>query len=709
MNMLKKLFTAPVFEDEWKTQQAYLLNVIVWILIFAPIPFIVYTLVKTPESLSRTFTQAAFGETVNIILLLMIRRGHIQAASIIQVSTFWLFFTVTAITGSGVQSEAYLLGYGLVIAIAGILLGGTGALIFTVLALTVGGLMIYEQTNQAIDSGFTSSPLTTWIVSLVLFPVGAILQNLAARTIRSSLARAYASEEKYRLISKVSSDYTFSTELDLEGHMHLNWVAGAFKSMTGYSYEEYLKHGGWLAHIHPDDVERDARDMTVLQKGQSVRSEIRTYKRDGSLRWVQVSAQPVWDQKQDKLSGIVGAVKDITDRKQAEEALQKSEATYRQAIEIAGAVPYRQTFDENGGIIYDFMSEGIRQITGYGPEEFNDNLWGLLVQERNLLEDLAPYSLDEAIQRVRSGKNAIWKCEHCIKARDGKIHWVFEAAVDLRDEQGIAYGSVGMYQDITERKQAEEALRYERDLLQVFIDNIPDSVYFKDLESRFIRINKTLSNFLNLQDPQDAIGKTNLDFQSHERAQEFMSEEKRIIATGQPGIDRIEFNPTKDGSPRWFSATTVPVKNSEGRVIGTIGISRDITLQKQADAEREALINELETKNAELERFTYTVSHDLKSPLVTITGFLGYLEKDALTGNKEKIKGSINRISRAAEKMQALLNDLLELSRVGRLMNAAEDIPFEEIVNEAVEHVQGRLDIHKRTSPNSKRSAYHPR
>ena len=127
------------------------------------------------------------------------------------------------------QSEAYLLGYGLVIAIAGILLGGTGALIFTVLALTVGGLMIYEQTNQAIDFGFTSSPLTTWIVSLVLFPVGAILQNLAARTIRSSLARAYASEEKYRLISKVSSDYTFSTELDLEGHMHLNWVAGAFE------------------------------------------------------------------------------------------------------------------------------------------------------------------------------------------------------------------------------------------------------------------------------------------------------------------------------------------------------------------------------------------------------------------------------------------------------------------------------------------------
>jgi len=107
---------------------------------------------------------------------------------------------------------------------------------------------------------------------------------------------------------------------------------------------------------------------------------------------------------------------------------------------------------------------------------------------------------------------------------------------------------------------------------------------------------------------------------------------------------------------------------------------------------RKTLIEELETKNAELERFTYTVSHDLKSPLVTITGFLGYLEQDAIAGNVEKIKGNINRISSAARKMQSLLNDLLELSRIGRLMNAPENVPFTEIVHEAVDRVRGRLD-----------------
>ena len=293
-------------------------------------------------------------------------------------------------------------------------------------------------------------------------------------------------------------------------------------------------------------------------------SEIRTFTKSGEIRWEHIFAHPVWGEKENRLIQIVGAVQDITEQKQAEEALRKSETIYRQAIEVAGAVPYHQTFDENGNIHYDFMSEGIRQITGYGPEEFNDTLWGSLVQERHLLEELAEYSLEDAIQMVRSGKNLLWKCEHCIKARDGKIHWVFEAAVDLRDEHGIARGSVGLYQDITERKQAE--------------------------------------------------------------------------------------------------------------------------------LERETLIGELEAKNAELERYTYTVSHDLKSPLVTIRGFLGYLENDALAGNIEKVKDDVKRIERATKKMHALLNDLLELSRIGRLINKSTDTLFTDIAKDAIDLVQGQIE-----------------
>jgi signal transduction histidine kinase/DNA-binding LacI/PurR family transcriptional regulator len=103
------------------------------------------------------------------------------------------------------------------------------------------------------------------------------------------------------------------------------------------------------------------------------------------------------------------------------------------------------------------------------------------------------------------------------------------------------------------------------------------------------------------------------------------------------------------------------------------------------------LIQELEAKNAELERFAYTVSHDLKAPLVTIKGFLGYLREDALSGNSRRLESDIRRIADAADKMHALLSDLLELSRIGRMMNKPEDIPFNDLVIEALALTDGRL------------------
>src|SRR5215208_1748514 len=106
---------------------------------------------------------------------------------------------------------------------------------------------------------------------------------------------------------------------------------------------------------------------------------------------------------------------------------------------------------------------------------------------------------------------------------------------------------------------------------------------------------------------------------------------------------------------------------------------------------RKKLISELENKNAELERFTYTVSHDLKSPLFTIRGFLGYLEQDALSGNYERFRGDVQRITDATNKMQRLLNELLELSRIGRLKNESTQLSFEELAREALELVHGRI------------------
>lgn len=121
-------------------------------------------------------------------------------------------------------------------------------------------------------------------------------------------------------------------------------------------------------------------------------------------------------------------------------------------------------------------------------------------------------------------------------------------------------------------------------------------------------------------------------------------------------------------------------------------LQKELQERKQIEEQREVLIAELETRNAELERITYTVSHDLRSPLVTIKGYLGYLEIDAQKGNGERFREDLRRISSAADKMDLLLKDLLELSRIGRVTNPLEVIAFESLVHEAKELVSDLLE-----------------
>jgi DNA-binding LacI/PurR family transcriptional regulator/signal transduction histidine kinase len=121
-------------------------------------------------------------------------------------------------------------------------------------------------------------------------------------------------------------------------------------------------------------------------------------------------------------------------------------------------------------------------------------------------------------------------------------------------------------------------------------------------------------------------------------------------------------------------------------------LEQEIGERKQAEAMQQTLIAELKAKNDELERFTYTVSHDLKSPLITIGGFTGFLEQDVLAGNLERAREDMTHINAAVARMQRLLGELLELSRIGRIVNSPEEVAFADIVREAIEIVHGRIE-----------------
>ncbi|MGA8671217.1 MAG: EAL domain-containing protein [Terracidiphilus sp.] len=123
----------------------------------------------------------------------------------------------------------------------------------------------------------------------------------------------------------------------------------------------------------------------------------------------------------------------------------------------------------------------------------------------------------------------------------------------------------------------------DRDLLEAFLEHIPDNVFFKDKESRFIRISRAMANYCGLKDPAHAIGKTDADIFSAEHAGQALADEQRMLRTGEPLIEKEEKETWKDGHETWALTTKVPLKNREGEVIGTMGIAHNITHRKETE------------------------------------------------------------------------------------------------------------------------------
>ena len=171
-------------------------------------------------------------------------------------------------------------------------------------------------------------------------------------------------------------------------------------------------------------------------------------------------------------------------------------------------------------------------------------------------------------------------------------------------------------------------------------------------------------------------------------------------------LDVYNRDPYKTFSARDFSlmeaiAREVTIAIQNARLFEAL--QKELEERNRAEREREGMLRDLEAKNAELERFTYTVSHDLKSPLVTIGGFLGFLEDDIRRGDQQRLRATINRIQEAAKKMRRLMDELLELSRVGRLANPTVMVSLGELAREAVELTQGQLmvgQVEVRIDPN---------
>jgi len=383
-------------------------------------------------------------------------------------------------------------------------------------------------------------------------------------------------------------------------------------------------------------------------------------------------------------------------------------------------------------------SANVESIYGLSPGTFAGTYTAYL----ELVYELDRPGLMEAIQEIMAGQQSGYRVEHRVVGADGVIRWVEGRGQIYRNTASEPVRMAGTVADVTPRKETELAFVRRVNELQTvaqvsaaaatILDPtrlLPEVVKLTQRRFGLYHVHVFLYDPLTETVSIAACGwqKDNPHEDTHEVRVIPLTQSQSLVVQAARTRQPIVVNDVH-GDPFWLPNPLLPATQAELAVpmiigdtlIGVLDAQSDqinyfipetisvynilasqiaiaiqnarLHSQTQATLTRlEAVVQELERKNAELERFTYTVSHDLKSPLITMRGFLGFLRKDAETGNMERFETDLARIVEATNKMQRLLEDLLELSRIGRLINDPIWVPFETIAWEAVAQVTGRI------------------
>ncbi|RMF01757.1 MAG: PAS domain S-box protein, partial [Chloroflexi bacterium] len=471
------------------------------------------------------------------------------------------------------------------------------------------------------------------------------------------------------------------------------------------------QHWGSAVGKFPSDIDVAANTVSFWQNTnqRALAGEIinydTTYPIHGQIRHFHCIVSPIFDAGQ-----IVGALViniDITERKQTEEALRQSELKYRELFEqaqtalaqtealhratlaLTATTDMSQIFDrillELWHVVqYDSASiqllegDDLRIIAGRGfPENqkivgisfpvHDDNPNALVIDRRQpvIIDDVRPDypAFDRPPHNAAQICN--WLGAPMILA--GKI--VGMLALDKREpgfytqthadtvmaycaQAAIALNNAQLFEqaqrELAERQQVEAALEQERNLLRTLIDLMPDHIYVKDTESRFVVVNNFMAHQMGFQSPGEVLGKTDLDIHPPENARQFLADEQHLFETGQPLVNNIESILTGNGQQRWLLTTKVPLRDSADNVTGLVGIGRDITERKRAEEQIEASLHEKEVLLKE-------VHHRVKNNLQIVSSLFNlqsnYVDDPTVL---EILQDSQNRV-----RSMALVHELL--------------------------------------------------
>ncbi|HEY6804499.1 MAG TPA: PAS domain S-box protein [Pyrinomonadaceae bacterium] len=523
-----------------------------------------------------------------------------------------------------------------------------------------------RKNGTLIDVSVTVSPITDSAGRVV--GASKVARDISARK-KAERARR-TSEARYNALFDYAPDGILIADFD-SYYLDAN---PAICRMLGYPREE-------LIGLHGSDIVAPAEVAHIDNALAEIKTETGHYRqwmfkrKDGTTFLAEVMATSMPD------GNLLAVIRDITDRNQAERALRESEEQLRLAVEATKLGTWQldlRTRERK-------WSERSKELFHLPPSvELTDELVQSLVhpEDRVWLEKAIPRALEPESGGELHNEFRINIPGHV------EANWI-ESQGHVLYENNEPARMIGTMLDITDRKRAELALKTEKQLLRTLIDMLPDYIYLKDFDSKFLACNEACARLMGQKSPADLVGRTDAEFYPPALAQQFREDEIRVL-NGTPLLNKEEVFLRPDGVTELLLTTKLPITNSEGKITGLVGYGRSITAERKAEAEIRKLNDELEERVQErtaqlqiavkeLEAFSYSVSHDLRAPLRHINGFGKALLEDYGDQLDDQAHYYLREMRGASNQMAQLIDDVLDLARVSRTEMHQENVNLTEL------------------------------
>ena len=452
------------------------------------------------------------------------------------------------------------------------------------------------------------------------------------------------------------------------GHSRASDIAGK----TDYDLMSDVQAADKFRAVDSEVMNSGIPKLNVLEQVKAV---------GGRVIWFDTNKIPLRDEEGNVI-GVLGVSLDVTERLKEEEKLRETSQYLDKLFRNANAPII--TWDPS--LLITRFNDAFEELSGYQYGEVIGKNLDILFPDKH-----KEVSID-IIKKTGSGNN-LKTVEIMIQRKDGELRSVIWNTANVLADDGVTIAAtIAQGQDITDQKDAEEALREQNDLLVSLLKYSPVNIFIKEVSTKENRVLNVSDNFHELTGIPSAqmIGKTMHELFPSDFADKIVVDDWTIFTNGNV----LNIEETLNG--RIYNTIKFPFILGDKKIIG--GFSIDITERKKAVTQIEEAVKKLELskeelrqKNTELEQFTYTVSHDLKSPLITIKGYSGGLLRDLSNGRHDRFESDLKRIAVAADKMTSLLENLLELSRIGRIVNPPTKFSMGELTHDVISLLSGPI------------------